>query len=72
MENYLKNFPSYQIHIHYALEGGNGVAIIGNTSGSHVAAEIEESEVLVWTVEIDSGKIIEWRIYATDKYANGF
>jgi hypothetical protein len=70
MEDYLKNYPSYQIHIHYALQSGNGVAITGHTTGSHVAAEIEESEVLVWTVEINSGKITEWRIYATDEYAN--
>jgi hypothetical protein len=70
MEEYLNNFPNYQIHVHSALQGGKGVALVGHTTGSHVSPEIEESEILVWTVEIDSGKITEWRIYATDRYAN--
>ena len=69
MANYLSEFPNYKIHVHHALQGGNGVAIIGKTSGSHVAPEVEEKEILVWTAEIRAGLISEWRIYADDGFA---
>lgn len=69
MAGYLALFPDYQIHVHHALQDGNGVAIIGKTTGSHVAPEIEEKEILVWTAEIRDGLISEWRIYADDEYA---
>jgi hypothetical protein len=69
MENYLSAFPGYKIHIHHALQGGNGVAIVGKTSGSHIPPEIEEREWLVWTAEIKDGQIIEWRIYSSEAYA---
>lgn len=69
MENYLINYPQYKIHVDNALRGGNGVAIIGHTSGSHVLSEIEKNETLVWTAEIEDGLISEWRIYASDEYA---
>jgi hypothetical protein len=69
MENYVAAFPDYKIHVHHALQGGDGVALVGKTSGSHVPPEIEEQEWLVWTVEIEDGLITEWRIYATEGYA---
>jgi hypothetical protein len=69
MENYLSNFPDYKIHVHHALQGGNGAAIFGKTSGSHVAPEIENQEWLVWTAEVEDGLITEWRIYSSDDYA---
>jgi hypothetical protein len=69
MENYLSAFPNYKIHVHYALQGGNGVAIFGKTSGSHVPPEIEEHEWLVWTAEIEDGLISKWRIYSSEGYA---
>jgi hypothetical protein len=69
MENYLKAYPNYKIHIRNVLQGGEGVAIVGYTSGSHVTPEIEEDEVLVWTVELREGLITEWRIYSTEGYA---
>ncbi|MFN2187519.1 MAG: hypothetical protein ACK2T3_02020 [Candidatus Promineifilaceae bacterium] len=47
MENYLKAYPSYKIHAKQYLQGGNGIAVIGATSGSHVLQEVEEYEVLV-------------------------
>jgi hypothetical protein len=46
---------------------GNGVAIIGKTSGSHVGPEVEEREILVWTAEVQDGLISEWRIYKADE-----
>lgn len=63
MQNYLANYPEYRIHIDHALTGGNGVAIVGRTSGSHLAAEVEKREILVWTAEVNDGLIREWRIY---------
>ena len=69
MENYLSAFPDYKIHVHHTLQGGNGVAIFGKTSGSHVPPEIEDQEWLVWTAEVEDGWITEWRIYASDAYA---
>jgi hypothetical protein len=69
MERYLENFPNYQIHAHKILQGGNGIAIIGKTSGSHVPPEIEEKETLVWTAEIKDGLIFEWLIYSDEEYA---
>ena len=69
MAGYLSQFPDYKIHVHHALQGGNGVAIIGQTTGSHVPPEVEEREILVWTAEIRDGLISEWRIYSGDEYA---
>lgn len=69
MAGYLCEFPNYKIHVHHVLQSGNGVAIVGKTTGSHVAPEIEEKETLVWTVEFKDGLISEWRIYSGDDYA---
>jgi len=69
MEKYLAAFPDYKIHVHHVLQGGNGIAIFGKTSGSHVPPEIEDREWLVWTAEIEDGLITTWRIYASDGYA---
>ena len=70
MENYLKAYPDYKIHSKHFLQGGDGVAIVGLTSGSHVPQEVEENEVLVWTAEVKGNLITEWRIYSTEKYAS--
>ena len=69
MANYMVNFPDYKIHINHVLQGGDGVAIVGQTSGSHVSPEIEENEILVWIMELRGGLIAEWRVYADEGYA---
>jgi hypothetical protein len=69
MESYMKAFPGYKIQVHHVLQGGNGAALIGRTTGSHVPARIEEKELLVWTAEITGGLISEWRIYSNAEYA---
>jgi hypothetical protein len=69
MENYLLAFPEYKIRVHHALQGGNGVAILGKTSGSHVPSQVEEHEWLVWTAELEDGLISMWRIYSSEGYA---
>jgi len=59
MENYLKTFPNYTIPVQNILQGGGGVAIFGSTTGSHLPAEIEKNEILMWTVEVRDGLITE-------------
>jgi hypothetical protein len=71
MAGYLSEFPNYKILVDHALQGGDGVALIGRVSGSHVPPEIEEQSVLVWTVELDGDLITSWRIYAGEAYASG-
>jgi limonene-1,2-epoxide hydrolase len=63
-DEYLSAYPNYKIHVHRVLAGGNGVAIIGRTTGSHVAPEIEEKETVLWTAEVRDGLVAEWRIYS--------
>lgn len=70
MAGYLAEFPDYKIHARHVLEGGNGAAIVGKTTGSHVPPNIEEKETLVWTAEIRDGMITEWRIYSDKEYAD--
>jgi ketosteroid isomerase-like protein len=69
MAEYLSDFPDYRILVHHILQGGQGAAIVGRTAGSHVPAEIEERETLVWTAEVRDGLITEWRIYSEPEYA---
>jgi ketosteroid isomerase-like protein len=63
---YFTPYPDYRIHVHKVLSGGNGVAIIGMTSGSHVAPEIEERETILWVAEMRDGLVAEWRIYSSE------
>ncbi|HAL49421.1 MAG: nuclear transport factor 2 family protein [SAR202 cluster bacterium] len=64
MAGYLAQFPEYRIHVHGILLSGNGVAIIGQTTGSHVSPQVEANETIVWAAEVRDGLIAEWRIYA--------
>jgi len=63
-EGYFSDYPKYRIHVKHILTSGNGVAIIGTTTGSHVTPEIEEKETVLWTAEIREGLVAEWRIYS--------
>jgi hypothetical protein len=62
-EDYFTSYPDYKIHIKRVLIGGDGVAIIGRTTGSHIPPEVEEHETILWTAEIRGGLVSEWRIY---------
>ncbi len=66
---YFEGWPEYRIEVHHVLTGGDGVAILGKTTGSHVAPEVEEREYVLWTAEVLDGKVAEWRIYATSDQA---
>ena len=63
-EDYFTSYPEYKIHVDNLITSGNGVAIIGTTTGSHVEPEVEEKETILWTAEIRNGYVAEWRIYA--------
>jgi len=56
-EGYFTDYPKYKIHIQKVLTGGNGVAIIGKTTGSQVPPEIEEKETVLWAAEIRDGLV---------------
>jgi hypothetical protein len=62
-EGYFSAYPKYRIHVQHVLTGGNGVAIIGKTTGSQVPPEIEEKETVLWTAEIRDDLVAEWRLY---------
>ncbi len=69
--DYFSDFPEYKIHVKNIFTGGNGVAIIGRTTGSHVLPEIEKKETVLWTAEILNGLVSQWRIYTdTDEARN--
>ncbi len=62
--SYFSSYPKYKIHVQHILKSGNGVAIIGKTTGSHVPPEVEEHENVLWTAKIRDGHVAEWRIYS--------
>jgi hypothetical protein len=62
--DYFSAYPKYKIHVQHILTSGNGVAIIGKTTGSHVPPEVEAKETVLWTAEIRNGLVAEWRIYS--------
>ena len=63
-QGYFSAYPKYKIHVQHVLLSGNGVAIVGKTTGSHVPPEVEEKETVLWTAEIRDGLVAEWRIYS--------
>ena len=62
-EGYFSAYPEYKINAQQVLTGGNGVAIIGKTTGSQVPDEIEKRETVLWTAEIRDGLVAQWRLY---------
>jgi ketosteroid isomerase-like protein len=63
-QDYFSSYPKYRIHVQHVLMSGNGVAIIGKTTDSHVPPEVEEKETVLWTAEIRDDLVAEWRIYS--------
>ncbi len=68
-QDYFSENPKYKIHVQRVLTSGDGVAIIGKTTGSHVPPEVEEHETVLWSAEIRDGLVSEWRIYSDIKEA---
>jgi len=63
-QDYFSAYPKYKIHVQHVLTSGDGVAIVGKTTGSHVPSEVEEKETVLWTAGIQDGLVSEWRIYS--------
>lgn len=63
-DDYFTSYPDYRIHVDRIVTSGDGVAIIGRTTGSHVPSEVEEHMSWLWTVEVWGGLVAEWRIYS--------
>jgi uncharacterized protein (TIGR02246 family) len=61
--DYFTNYPEYKIHISKICKSGKAVAILGATSGSHVAPEIEAQETVIWLAKIENGLVAQWCIY---------
>lgn len=64
---YFRAYPDYRIRVDHVLTSGDGVAIVGRTTGSHVGPDVEANEAVVWTADIDHGRVAEWRIYAGER-----
>ncbi len=62
--DYFTDNPEYKIHVRHIITSGTGVAILGRTTGSHVAPEVEEKETILWTAEVRDDLISEWRLYS--------
>ncbi|MFW9889758.1 MAG: nuclear transport factor 2 family protein [Candidatus Thorarchaeota archaeon] len=62
--SYFENYPEYKIHIDHLLDGGNGVAIIGRTTGCHVGPKVEKNWTILWIAQVRGDLIAEWRIYS--------
>jgi ketosteroid isomerase-like protein len=62
--SYFENYPEYKIHIDHLVNGGNGVAIIGRTTGCHVGPKVEKNWIILWIAQVRGDLIAEWRIYS--------
>ena len=61
---YFEEYPEYRIRVSKVTRSAGGVAIVGQTSGSHVPAEIEAKETVVFVATIRDGLVSEWRIFS--------
>jgi uncharacterized protein (TIGR02246 family) len=60
---YFEDFPEYRIHVSKVTRSGKDIAIVGTTTGSHIAPEIEAKETVIWIAKIRDGLVSEWRIF---------
>ena len=63
-EIYFSDYPDYKIHVERILLSGEGVAVIGKTTGSHLDPSIEVLETVLWIAEVKDGLVSKWRIYS--------
>jgi hypothetical protein len=63
-EDYFSTYPDYRIHIEKILKGGNSIAIIGKTTGSHIEPKLEVLETVLWIVEVIDDLVAKWRIFS--------
>jgi hypothetical protein len=61
---YVERFPDYRIHPHEIAEQGATVAILGHTTGSHLAVPDEEERqiAVLWRAEIAGAQVRRWTV----------
>jgi hypothetical protein len=61
---YATAFPNYLIHPHRMAVEGQTAAILGHTTGSHLALpdEVEAKLALIWLCELSEGKVLSWTL----------
>ncbi len=65
---YFSSFPEYVIYPRHISASGFSVAVLGATTGSHLALpDAEEMEFnVVWLAEVSDGRLAKWQV-ADDK-----
>ncbi len=61
---YATSFPDYVIAPHEISERAGTVAVLGHTTGSHLALPDDEEakQLVVWIAEVDDGRLTSWRV----------
>lgn len=61
---YFKAFPDYVVFMDEAHERADATYLVGHTSGSHVARELElVPSSVIWRCEVAGDQVAEWSIY---------
>ena len=63
-KGYASSFPEYVIYPHRFAELDDRVAVLGHTTGSHLALPDDEERMLtvIWLAHLDQGLLDLWRI----------
>jgi hypothetical protein len=63
---YFTAFPEYVIYPRMLVEHGQRVAVLGNTTGSHLNLPDDEELglVVIWIAEVDQGRLTQWQVCA--------
>ena len=61
---YAAAFPAYVIYPHEIVEQDGVVAVLGHTTGSHLALPDAEEQrlTLIWVAEVREGQLRTWRL----------
>ncbi len=65
--DYLTQFPQYQLYIRRIVRLPIGVALIGQTTGSHLQIPDEQEfndEGVIWLARVENGLLKTWQLYA--------
>ena len=63
-QGYFTAYPEYLIYPRRIAANGDAVAIMGNTTGSHLGLSDEEelALTLIWVADVEDGKVSAWRL----------
>lgn len=60
---YLSAYPGHRVLVRRVLRSGDSVAMVDQATGSHLSAEDEHEEPVLWIDKPEDGFVSEWRIY---------